>query len=94
MFKHKKLSSNLVKMLLVTVFFVGCKEHLRVYEYKQTIVNSKIIIQIEGSDRFILSFTDGESEYCSFGEYTKYKIGDTLCWKRECGCSWFVENCH
>ena len=90
------LKSHLLYTLLVAVFFVGCKEKPMEYETKQTIINAKAIVKVEGTDKFILSFDNGESEYCSFGEYNKYKIGDTLCWKREkyfFGV-WFVEDCH
>jgi hypothetical protein len=80
----------------VAVFLVGCKEQPKYYETKKTVVNAKAIVKVEGTDKFILSFSDGESEYCSFGEYNKYKIGDTLCWKREKDFfgMWYVEDCH
>ena len=96
MFQNTKPSRNLVKMLLVAVFLVGCKEHKPIYENKQTVVNAKAIVRVDGTDKFILSFSDGESEYCSFGEYNKYKTGDTLCWKREKDFfgKWYVEDCH
>ena len=90
------LKSHLLYTLLVAVFFVGCKEHPKQYETKQTIINAKAKVKVYGSDKFILSFENGESEYCSFGEYNKYEIGDTLCWKREKDFfgMWFVEDCH
>lgn len=94
MFKLKTKSSHLLYTLLVVVFFVGCKEKPMEYETKQTIVNAKAIVKVEGTDKFILSFSDGESEYCSFGEYNKYKIGDTLCWEREKGWLWYLVDCH
>ena len=83
-------------MLLLAVFFIGCREKPMEYETKQTIINVKAKVKVEGSDKFILSFSDGSSEYCSFGEYNKYKIGDTLCWKREKDFfgMWYVEDCH
>ena len=90
------LKSHLLYTLLVAVFFVGCKEKPMEYETKKTIINAKANVKVDGSDKFILSFSDGDSEYCSFGEYTKYKIGDTLCWKREKHFfgTWYVEDCH
>ena len=90
------LKSHLLYTLLAAVFLVGCKERPKQYETKQTIVNAKAIIKVEGTDKFILSFDNGESEYCSFGEYNKYKVGDTLCWKREKDFfgMWYVEDCH
>jgi len=90
------LKSHLLYTLLVAVFFVGCKEKPMEYEIKQTIINAKANVKVDGSDKFILSFSDGDSEYCSFGEYTKYKIGDTLYWKREKHFfgTWYVEDCH
>ena len=90
------LKSHLLYTLLVAVFFVGCKEHPKQYETKQTIINAKAKVKVDGSDKFILSFSDGDSEYCSFGEYNKYEIGDTLYWKREKDFfgMWFVEDCH
>ena len=94
--KNLTLRSHFLYTLLVAVFFVGCKEKPKQYETKQTIVNAKAIVKVEGTDKFILSFDNGESEYCSFGAYNKYKVGDTLCWKREKGFfgMWFVEDCH
>jgi len=96
MFKLKTKSSHLLYTLLVAVFFVGCKEKPMEYETKQTIINAKAKVKVDGSDKFILSFSDGDSEYCSFGEYNKYKVGDTLCWKREKHFfgTWYVEDCH
>ena len=90
------LKSHLLYTLLVAVFFVGCKEHPKQYETKQTIVNAKAVVTVDGTDKFILSFENGESDYCSFGVYNKYKVGDTLCWKREKDFfgMWFVEDCH
>lgn len=90
------LKSHLLYTLLVVVFFVGCKEKPMQYETKQTVINAKANVKVDRSDKFILSFSDGDSEYCSFGEYTKYKIGDTLYWKREKHFfgMWFVEDCH
>ena len=35
------LKSHLLYTLLVAVFFVGCKEHPKQYETKQTIINAK-----------------------------------------------------
>ena len=93
-FKFKTQTIAFVYAMLVAVFFIGCKKHKPVYETKKTIVNAKAIVKVDGTDKFILSFSDGESEYCSFGEYNKYKVGDTLCWKREKGWFWVVEDCH
>lgn len=96
MLKSTKLTRNLAKLMLVAVFFVGCKEKPMRYETKQTVINAKAIVKVEGTDKFILSFSDGKSEYCSFGEYNKYKVGDTLYWKREKDFfgMWYVEDCH
>lgn len=94
MISNTKLSLNLAKLMLVAVFFVGCKEKPKQFETKQTIINAKAIVKVEGTDKFILSFHNGESEYCSFGEYNKYKIGDTICWKREKDWFWYVIDCH
>ena len=96
MFKLKTKSSHLLYKLLVAVFFFGCKEKPMEYETKQTIINAKAKVKVNGSDKFILSFNDGDSEYCSFGEYNKYKVNDTLCWKREKHFfgMWYVVDCH
>lgn len=70
-------------ILFSLLLLMSCKEQKMKYEHKQTVVNTKAKIKVDGNDKFILSFSDGESEYCSFGEYTKYKVGDTLHWERE-----------
>ena len=70
-------------LLLLSLLFISCKEQKMEYETKQTVINAKAIVKVDGSDKFVLSFSDGESEYCSFGEYNKYNVGDTLLWKRE-----------
>lgn len=95
MFKSN-LKNHLLCMLLVAGFFVGCKETPKQYETKQTVVNAKAIVKVKGTDRFILSFENGQSEYCSFGTYNKYKVGDTLCLRREkeIFSMWFIEDCH
>ena len=96
MISNTKQYRNFFKMLLVAVFFVGCKKKTLEYETKQNIINAKAKVKVEGSDKFILSFSDGESEYCSFGKYNRYKVGDTLHWKREKDFfgMWYVEDSH
>lgn len=92
----RTLIPNFAKLLLLTVFLIGCKDKPMQYETKQTIVNAKANVKVDGSDKFILSFSDGDSEYCSFGDYTKYKVGDTLCWRREKHFfgMWYIQDCH
>jgi len=92
--KFKTQLIAFVYAMLVAVFLIGCKERPKQYETKQTVINAKAIVKVKGTDKFILSFSDGESEYCSFGEYNKYKVGDTLCWKREKGWLWYMVDCH
>lgn len=82
-------------LLTAMLLLIGCVEKPIKYETRQSTVNAKKIIKNEGSDIFILSFTNGKSEYCSYENYTKYNIGDTICWKREKAfiSMWFIEDC-
>lgn len=92
-FSIKYLTLAFASLLLVAVFY-SCKQNPVEYEYKQTVINAKAIIKKDCDDKFIISFTNGQSEYCSFGQYNKYQIGDTLCWEREKGWMWYLVDCH
>jgi hypothetical protein len=86
--------SHLLYAILVAVFMVGCKEIPKEYEYKKTVLKAKDKVLDDGTDRFVLGFTNGETEYCSYGQFHQYSVGDTLCWKRENGLAWYVVDCH
>lgn len=73
----------IINFTLIIILLSSCERYKPIYETKKTTINAKSVKKVKGSYRFILSFSDGESEYCSFEEYNKYKIGDTLYWKRE-----------
>jgi hypothetical protein len=62
--------------------------------YKQQIIQAKTVDLKDGSTRYNIAFTDGVSESFSFGLYSKYEVGDTVCWKREKGRGWYVIDCH
>jgi predicted metalloprotease with PDZ domain len=80
-------------VLLVAVFS-SCEPRTVEYEYKQQIVKAKTIDLKDGSTRYNIAFTDGSSENFDFGLYTKYEVGDTVCWKREKNWLWYVIDCH
>jgi hypothetical protein len=87
--------SHIAYLLLVAVLF-SCDNNVNIeYEYKQQVVSAKRIDLADGSTRYNIAFTDGDSDDFSFGLYTKYQIGDTVFWKREKGdYFWYVDNCH
>lgn len=80
-------------VVLVAVFF-SCEQKPVEYEYKQQIVKAKTIDLKDGNTRYNIAFTDGTSNSFSFGLYSKYGVGDTVCWKREEGWFWYVTDCH
>lgn len=80
-------------VLLVSVFS-SCRQRPVEYEYKQTIVKAKTIDLERGNTRYNIAFTNGDSEEFSFGLYSKYEVGDTICWKREKNWLWYVIDCH
>lgn len=88
-----KLNGFIAYVLLVAVFS-SCEQRPVEYEYKQQIVKAKTIDLRNGNTRYNIAFTDGDSETFSFGLYSKYEVGDTICWKREKGCLWYVIGCH
>ena len=80
-------------VLLVAVFS-SCEQRPVEYEYKQQIVKAKTIDLRDGNTRYNIAFTDGCSESFSFGLYSKYEVGDTICWKCEKDWLWYVIDCH
>lgn len=90
---NRKMNDFFVYVLLVVVFS-SCEQSPVEYEYKQQIVKAKTIDLKNGDTRYNIAFTDGDSETFSFGLYSKYEVGDTICWKREKGRWWDVIDCH
>lgn len=88
-----KLNGFFAYVLLVAAFY-SCKERPTEYEYKQQIVKAKTIDLKDGNTRYNIAFTDGDSETFDFGLYSKYEVGDTVCWKREKNWLWYVIDCH
>jgi hypothetical protein len=90
---NRKLKGFFAYVLLVAVFY-SCVQRPVEYEYKERIVKAKTIDLEDGNTRYNIAFTDGGSETCSFGLYSKYEVGDTICMKRENGWTWYVMDCH
>jgi hypothetical protein len=90
---NRKLNGFFAYVLLVAVFS-SCEQRPVEYEYKQQIVKAKTIDLKDGNTRYNIAFTDGDSEAFSFGLYSKYEVGDTVCWKREKDWLWYVIDCH
>jgi hypothetical protein len=90
---NRKLNGFFAYVLLVAVFS-SCEPITVEYEYKQQIVKAKTIDLKDGNTRYNIAFTDGNSEAFSFGLYSKYEVGDTVCWKREKNWLWYVIDCH
>ena len=88
----RKLNALFAYVLLVAVF-TSCKQRPVEYEYKQQIVKAKTADLKDGNTRYNIAFTDGDSEIFSFGLYSKYEVGDTICWEREKGGLWYVIDC-
>lgn len=88
-----KLNGFFAYVLLVAVFY-SCEHRPVEYEYKKQIVKAKTIDLKDGNTRYNIAFTDGDSETFDFGLYSKYEVGDTVCWKREKNWVWYVEDCH
>lgn len=90
---NRKMNGFFAYVLLVAAFS-SCKQRHVEYEYKQQIVKAKTIDLRNGNTRYNIAFTDGDSEEFSFGLYSKYEVGDTICWRREKGYLWYVTYCH
>jgi hypothetical protein len=90
---NRKINGFFAYVLLVAVFS-SCKQKTVEYEYKQQIVKAKTTDLKDGTTRYNIAFTDGDSETFSFGLYSKYEVGDTICWKREKNWVWYVIDCH
>lgn len=88
-----KMNGFFAYLLLVAVFS-SCEKRPVEYEYKHQIVKAKTIDLKDGNTRYNIAFTDGDSETFNFGLYSKYEVGDTICWKREKGWLWYVIDCH
>ena len=90
---NRKLNGFFAYVLLVAVFS-SCEQRPVEYEYKQQIVKAKTIDLKDGSTRYNIAFTDGNSEPLNFGLYSKYEVGDTICWERERNWLWYVIDCN
>jgi hypothetical protein len=90
---NRKLNGFFAYVLLVAVFS-SCEPRTVEYEYKKQIVKAKTIDLKDGNTRYNIAFTDGNSETFDFGLYSKYEVGDTVCWKREKNWLWYVIDCH
>ena len=90
---NRKIIGFFAYVLLVAVFS-SCTPRPVEYEYKQQIVKAKTIDLKDGNTRYNIAFTDGNSETFDFGLYSKYEVGDTVCWKREKNWLWYVIDCH
>ena len=88
-----KISGFFAYVMLVAVFS-SCEQRPIEYEYKQQIVKAKTIDLMNGNTRYNIAFTDGNSEEFSFGVYSRYEVGDTVCFEREKGHLWYVTSCH
>lgn len=89
----KRKPIKFLTCLLLVVSFTSCKQKPIQYEYKQQIIKSKTVDLKDGNTRYNIAFTDGSSEAFSFGIYSKYEIGDTICWKREKNWIWYIVDC-
>lgn len=67
-------------LLFVLLSFTSCETETEC-KYKQTIVKTKTIDLYNGSTRYNIAFTNGESHAFEFGLYSKYEVGDTICWQ-------------
>lgn len=96
--KHKfsitRLALAFASLLLAAVLY-SCEQRPVEYEVKKRIVKDKTIDTYNGSTRYNIAFKDGSCEAFDFGLYTKYEIGDTICFKRKKDMwgFWYVEDC-
>lgn len=79
--------------LMVSIIFYSCERKTLEREYRQRVVQAKTIDMWSGNTRYNIAFTDGVSEAFSFGLYSKYEVGDTVCWEREDGW-WYITECN
>lgn len=84
-----------IKFIFLLLFLstYSCKERSTEYEHKQQVVKAKTIDFKDGSTRYNIAFTDGSSDAFSFGVYSNYEVGDTICWERENGWYWYIVDC-
>lgn len=81
-------------LTILSLILYSCVEITpTIYEYKQLVVKNKTVDLHQGTTRYNIAFTSGESEEFSFGLYSKYEIDDTVCFKREKGWIWYVTSC-
>ncbi len=90
-FQMNRLYIAFACLFLVLVF--SCTQRPIEYEHKLTIIKDKTIDLKDGNTRYNVAFTDGNSESFSFGLFSKYEVGDTICWEREINSFWYVIDC-
>jgi hypothetical protein len=94
-FSINRLTIAFASLLLVAVLY-SCVQRPFEYEIKQQIVKDKTIYLKNGNTRYNIAFEDGSCKTFDFGLFTKYEIGDTICFKRKNDAwgFWYIEDCH
>ena len=92
-FLVKTISLACASLLLSSVFF-SCNQADKSYKHKKRVVKNKIVERGK-TTRYNIAFTNGESDYFSFGLYSKYEIGDTICFESldDIMGFWYVIDC-
>jgi hypothetical protein len=80
-------------VLLIAIIISSCEKKPIEYEYKLEIVQAKTIDFKNGTTRYNIAYESGLSESFTFGLYTKYNVGDTICFKREKNWFWKIIDC-
>lgn len=91
----KKKSLILLFGVFILLTFASCGSMVKkpnkpepVLEIKTRIVKAKTINHVDGSalsrgnTYYVLAFTNGETDYVTFGEYSNIEEGDTITYER------------
>lgn len=64
-------------IIILCFLFVSCNEYPKTY--KNSVIINKKTEYYRGIAKYLIAFDDGSDLETTFGMYSKYNIGDTLC---------------
>ena len=77
------LITGIPTVVLFSAIFYACSNYCEIQQTKRktvTVVAKQEIYRAGNGTRWVIAFSDGDSEICDFGEYSRYNVGDTVNW--------------
>ena len=66
-------------IIIIAVALSSCCGRPAEYETIRTVVKAKTVDVSKGNTRYHIAFSNGMSKSITFGLYSRYEVGDTVC---------------